>query len=322
MRHQTAATAAFGWLLVLATVGVAGCGSPDAPVHQSGPRLPTTPQTTYMYVTYTGWYDNDPPGCSTAYSGCAGGTGAYSDPITLASDPTEIRPGTKVYYPTVEKYFVMGDQCGACERDWRGKGPDGGPHMYHIDLWVGGKNSNEFDQLTCEDGLTQGTPSGAAMLTPVIVNPPRGMPVSAQPLFNAKTGACYGGATGSGTQGQYKNAATKQCIEEPSNGASVGAAARMVTCNGGSSQEIFFEAAFFTINNLCLDTQDESVASGAKLVFSPCLGGPSQQWEINTNGTIAGIQSQRCIAQSGPYLRLAPCTAAATQRWAFTQAKP
>jgi hypothetical protein len=27
------------------------------------------------YVTYYGWYDNTPPGCGTAYSGCAGGTG-------------------------------------------------------------------------------------------------------------------------------------------------------------------------------------------------------------------------------------------------------
>src|SRR5579875_761970 len=62
-----------------------------------------------IFATYYGWYDNTPPGCSTAYKPyCAGGTGTYRDPITFASYAKEFPVGTRLYYPTVEKYFVMG----------------------------------------------------------------------------------------------------------------------------------------------------------------------------------------------------------------------
>lgn len=312
--------------LLLTWAGAAACGSSPAGRAGDGqaagtPKPPAIAQTIYAYVTYTGWYDNPTPGCRTVYHTCAGGTGTYSDPITFGSDPAEFRPGSRLYYPTVEKYFVMGDQCVACEHDWRGKGPDGGPHMYHVNVWVGGKGSNEYDQFICEDGLTQGTPSGAPMLTPMIVNPPPGMPVSTQPLFDSRTDACFGGATDGGSQGQYKDAASHQCIVDPGNGALAGTPARVTGCNAGTAQQILFVAAFLTINNLCLDTQGGSSSTGTKIVFNQCLGGVSQQWEINNDGTISGVQSHGCIAQSGSYLRLEPCTAAATQRWAFIQAK-
>src|SRR5690242_9644763 len=55
-------------------------------------------QTTNMLVTLYGWDDNSPPGCDTAYSGCAGGTGTFSDPITFATDQAELPVGTLVYY--------------------------------------------------------------------------------------------------------------------------------------------------------------------------------------------------------------------------------
>jgi hypothetical protein len=145
-----------------------------------------------FYVTLYGWPDNSPPGNAIAYPknggyptihNGAGGTGTYSNPVTYATDKSELPTGTKVYYSYLKRYFIMEDDCTECDQDWTGHGPDGGPKFYHIDLWVGGQGGNSNDVINCEDNLTQtGT---------VIINPPSNEPVSTTPLFNSNTNTCY-----------------------------------------------------------------------------------------------------------------------------------
>jgi hypothetical protein len=158
--------------------------------HSSARAQASTTRT--FYVTLYGWPDNSPPGADIAYPksdgnptihNSAGGTGTYSDPITYATDKAELPVGTKVYYPYLHRYFIMEDDCTECDEDWTGHGPDGGPHMYHIDLWVGGKGGNSNKVIDCEDNLTQ---SGS-----VIVNPPSTESVDTTPLFNSSTNKCY-----------------------------------------------------------------------------------------------------------------------------------
>jgi len=131
--------------------------------------------TRTMYVTLYGWPDNSPPGDGTAFgSGHAGGVGTFAHPITFATDQHELRPGTKVYYPYLHRYFVMQDECVECDHDWA-------RHKWHIDLWIGGKGENASKVIACEDALTR---SGQ-----VIVSPPSNEPVDTTPLF--KRGKCY-----------------------------------------------------------------------------------------------------------------------------------
>jgi hypothetical protein len=139
--------------------------------------------TTYnMYVTLYGWPDNSPPGNDIAYPVIhdgAGGTGTYSDPVTFATDKSELAAGTRVYYPYLKKYFVMEDDCAECDGDWNGSG------YRHIDLWAGGSNATASQVLACEDKLTQ---DGQV---PVIVNPPSSETVSGTPIFSTSTKKCY-----------------------------------------------------------------------------------------------------------------------------------
>jgi hypothetical protein len=274
------------------------------------------PTAVEVYATYYGWYDNTPPGCATAYSGCAGGNGTYQHPITFASDKQEFPVGTILYYPTIEKYVVMGDDCQECDQDWSGNGPDGGPHLHHVDLWIGGKGGNEFDVINCEDALTQGLPNGAPLLTPFIVNPPPNMPVSTEQLFNSGTNHCFGGATTSATDGQYKNAKSGTCLEDPGDSAKPGTPAQLAPCNTSAAETIAFDGAFFVVNQLCLQT--ESGKPGAAITFTTCNGNDRQQWEINSNGTISWIQFSRCIADVSGKVELASCTSAAADRWDFS----
>ncbi len=142
--------------------------------------------TQNYYVTLYGWPDNSPPGNDIAYPAnggyptihnAAGGTGTYSNPITYATDKSELAIGTKVYYPYLHRYFIMEDDCVECDSDWNNG-------IRHIDLWIGGQNGNSNDVINCEDNLTQNSAS-------VIVNPPNNEPVDTTPLFNSSTNTCY-----------------------------------------------------------------------------------------------------------------------------------
>jgi Ricin-type beta-trefoil lectin domain len=272
------------------------------------------PKQVEVYATYYGWYDNTPPGCATAYSGCARGTGTYAHPITFASDKTEFPVGTILYYPSIEKYVRMGDDCQECDEDWSGKGPDGGPRLHHLDIWIGGKGGNEFDVINCEDGLTQGMPNGAPLLTPFIENPPANMPVSTEPLFNTNTNHCFGGATTATTYGRYKNAKSGKCLTDRS--ATSGTPATLAACKTGAAEKLAFDGAFFVHGQLCLQTM--SGKPGSAIDFVTCNGNDRQQWEINPNGTIAWIQYARCIADVSGKIELSSCSSTASDRWKIT----
>jgi hypothetical protein len=160
--------------------GVAAVAVVAATQFHAQAAAPQAAKTYNMYVTLYGALDNDPPGSADiAYPTLhdeAGGTGTYSDPITFATDKSELKPGTKVYYSYLKKYFIMEDDCAECDSDWG--------HKYrHIDMWAG--NSNDSRILACEDSLTQ---DGQV---PVIVNPASNLTVSKTPIFDPKTKKCY-----------------------------------------------------------------------------------------------------------------------------------
>jgi hypothetical protein len=169
-----------------------------------GVTASTTPahaDTQNFLVTLYGWPDNSPPGNAIAYPAsdgyntihdAAGGTGTYSDPITYATDQAELPIGTIVYYPYLHRYFIMEDDCVECDADWTGSGPDGGPGLHHIDLWVGGQGAqSDSDVINCEDNLTQNSAQ-------VIVNPPSDEPVDTTPLFDSSSDTCYNPSSFSG----------------------------------------------------------------------------------------------------------------------------
>jgi hypothetical protein len=161
--------------------------APVAPATTSAPRPSATPaptptqappgRTWSVVVTFYGAADNDPPGSTEIahpndHHREAGGTGTYADPLSLAADPRALPVGTRVYYPPLQKYFVMEDDCAQCITDWRSS------RTPHIDLWTG--NFAGRGIIACEDALT---PDGRV---PVEVNPPPGRPVNTSPLYNGR----------------------------------------------------------------------------------------------------------------------------------------
>jgi 3D (Asp-Asp-Asp) domain-containing protein len=134
-----------------------------------------------MYVTSYGYDDNSPPSADIAYPKSDGyptlhnkayeGKGTYSDPITFATDASEFAPGTRLYVPFLEKYFIMEDDCAECDSDWQS-------HSYHIDLWMGPESSSSSSALyACEDKITKDSAS-------VTTSPATTLTVDTTPLFS------------------------------------------------------------------------------------------------------------------------------------------
>src|SRR5581483_7096872 len=138
-------------------------------------------KTINMFVTSYGFNDNSPPSADIAFPKSDGnptlhnkateGKGTYSDPITFATDQHELKPGSRVYVPFLEKYFIMEDECVECDNDWAN-------HKYHIDLSMGPQHSSNANALfNCEDSITRDS-------TAVITSPATNLTVDTTPLFS------------------------------------------------------------------------------------------------------------------------------------------
>lgn len=115
----------------------------------------------------------------------AGGSGTYSDPLTMAASKAVFSPGTKLYVYALSKYVVMEDYCGVCENDWSWS------QKRDVQVWIGGDSTNSTTTLAQCEGILNTFVSQSSYAGLVLPNPPAGLLVNTTPLFNASTGACY-----------------------------------------------------------------------------------------------------------------------------------
>jgi hypothetical protein len=152
---------------------------------------------TNAYTTGYSWFDNTPHGSAQishpVLHHAAGGTGTYTDPITLAVghsrasgvDVLDFASGTRFYLPHVRRYFIVEDSCGDGPRP-----QDGACHRLTtapvgakvwVDLYVGGGAQDRMAAVrTCAGAVTDGD----VPLHRLIIDPRPNHPVVAGPLFS------------------------------------------------------------------------------------------------------------------------------------------
>ena len=287
--------------------------------------------TRNFLVTLYGWPDNSPPGDAIAYPenggyptihNVASGVGTYANPITYATDQSELAVGTIVYYPYLHRYFIMEDDCTECDEDWTGQGPDGGPGLYHIDLWIGGQNGNSNDVINCEDNLTQNSEQ-------VIIDPPSNEAVDTTPLFNSSTNACYnpssfnGGGGGGGTPGTIVGTNSHLCLSVSGNSTALKTTADVNTCDGDSSETWTVNSSGNIVDSasgLCLSVTGASTALKATADLYTCNSSVSEYWTVS-GGTIIGNNSGLCLSVTGgstspgAIADLYTCNGSASESW-------
>lgn len=131
-----------------------------------------TQEVVSSYVTFYGFDDNDDGNPTHLGTGIISNAtlhgfanedlGTYETAGTLATDANFLPPGTKVYVPALERYYVMEDTCVECSEDWSQSKP-------HVDLYVSGTGP---ELAACEDRLTMERAK-------IIIDPPPNLPVKA-----------------------------------------------------------------------------------------------------------------------------------------------
>jgi hypothetical protein len=285
--------------------------------------------TINFLVTLYGWPDNSPPGNAIAYPAdqgyptihnVASGAGTYSDPITYATDQDELPIGTIVYYPYLHRYFIMEDDCTECDQDWTGNGPDGGPGLHHIDLWINGQNGNSADVINCEDALTQNS-------APVIIDPPGNEPVDTTPLFDSSTNTCYDpssftGGSG-GTPGTITGNHSGLCLGLTGDSTAPKTTADIDACDGGSEQAWTVNSDGTIVNGSgqCLSVSGGSTTPRSTAAVYTCNGSASEYWTAHSGGTITANHSGLCLSVSGGSTKpgstadIYTCNGSASEYW-------
>lgn len=179
-------------LLAAAVVAVASVTA-LAGVAEASPAAPAKASSTYQLnniwlSTYT-WWNNSPPGAGIEYAksygfptlhNVAGGStnnsvgavGTWANPISYAAQNSgvfNLKPGTRVYIPFFQKYFILEDLCATCYTAQ--------PQM---DLWVGGVSKTQEGDQSNHDIVNLWRRRN------VIVNPPSNEPVNTIPLYKVK----------------------------------------------------------------------------------------------------------------------------------------
>jgi hypothetical protein len=135
-----------------------------------------------------------------------------------------------------------------------------------------------------------------------------------------------GGSGGGGTTGAVHAVGSGKCLDVPNVSTTPGTQVEIWDCNGGSNQTWTHTSSNqFTVysgsSTLCLDAYGNQTAPGTKVETWSCNGGANQQWQINSNGTITGVQSGLCLdvpgtaTADGTLIDISTCNGSSNQQW-------
>jgi hypothetical protein len=173
----------------IVSIQAPSCTSSNPPTQTttSTSPLPTSSEIIMSaYITGYGWPDNTPASADISNGVIhtqAGGTGTYSDPVTIAvghsiinaRDILDYPEGTKFYIPALHRYFIVEDTCGDGNTPQNGPCHTGFQGKPWLDVWVGGQNANTQNVLSCEDAITN--------VHTIIKNPVSNYLVTSGPIF-------------------------------------------------------------------------------------------------------------------------------------------
>ncbi|GAB7184359.1 acetyl xylan esterase AxeA [Kitasatospora sp. Ki12] len=129
---------------------------------------------------------------------------------------------------------------------------------------------------------------------------------------------------GGGNQ-QLVGQASGRCVDIGNSATTNGTQAQLWDCHGGTNQRWTYTTGkqLMVYGNKCLDASGKGTANGTAAVIWDCNGQTNQQWNVNSDGTITGVQSGLCLDASGTgtangtKVQLWACSGAGNQQWSL-----
>jgi hypothetical protein len=115
-----------------------------------------------------------------------------------------------------------------------------------------------------------------------------------------------------------------RCVDVPNSSQTPGTRVQLWDCHGQANQAWTHTSGrqLQVYGGMCLDASGGGTANGTAVIIWSCNGQANQQWNVNSNGTITGVQSGLCLdaagAGNGAPLQLWSCGGSANQRFSFS----
>ncbi|SDP93653.1 Right handed beta helix region [Lentzea jiangxiensis] len=132
--------------------------------------------------------------------------------------------------------------------------------------------------------------------------------------------------SGGGQQGgSIVGGQSGRCLDIGGASTANGTQAQLWDCHGGTNQLFTYTSAkqLQVYGNKCLAAGNGGTGNGTAVVIWDCNSQTSQQWNVNVNGTITGVQSGLCLdangagTANGTKTILWTCNGAGNQQWSL-----
>ncbi|WP_328347941.1 ricin-type beta-trefoil lectin domain protein [Micromonospora sp. NBC_00421] len=128
---------------------------------------------------------------------------------------------------------------------------------------------------------------------------------------------------GGGTSSALRNVNAGRCLDVPSQSQTNGTQLALWDCNSGTNQQWTTTAGkqLQVYGTKCLDAERSGTTSGTRVIIWDCNSGANQQWNVNTDGTVTGVQSGLCLTPNaagtanGTLMVLSTCNSSNSQKW-------
>jgi hypothetical protein len=123
--------------------------------------------------------------------------------------------------------------------------------------------------------------------------------------------------------GQITGRASGRCLDVPNSSTTNGTQTQLYDCTGAAGQRWTYTASkqLTVYGTKCLDASGQGTTNGTAAIIWDCNGQPNQQWNLNTDGTITGVQSGLCLdangaaTTNGTKIILWSCHGGTNQQW-------
>ncbi|WP_405929519.1 endo-1,4-beta-xylanase [Streptomyces griseus] len=149
---------------------------------------------------------------------------------------------------------------------------------------------------------------------------------SKKAAYSAVLNALNGGDTTEppAGSGQIKGVASNRCLDVPNGSTADGTQLQLWDCGSSANQQwVATDSGELRVyGDKCLDAA--GTGNGSKVQIYSCWGGDNQKWRVNSDGSIVGVQSGRCLdavgtgTANGTQIQLYSCSNGSNQRWTLT----
>jgi parallel beta-helix repeat protein len=133
------------------------------------------------------------------------------------------------------------------------------------------------------------------------------------------------GDPGPGTGGEIYAVGAGKCLDVPGSSQANETQVQIYDCSGAANQAWKYDTSSRSLSVYggakCLDAHAKGTTAGTEVQIYDCNGGTNQQWNINSNGTITGVQSGLCLdvtnksTANGAPVELWTCNGGSNQQW-------